>query len=423
MKKPLFTAADIFLPDFSQIDGEKYACIACDQFTSEPKYWQKVEDLVGSAPSLYRIILPECYLESEREEALSARIADIRKHMVAYREGLFTCHKDCMIYVKRTDTAGNIRRGLVGKIDLEAYCYEKGSRSPVRATEGTVLSRIPPRLRVRRGAPLEAPHVMILIDDKDDTLFSALERAEKKTAYKFPLMLGGGHIEGYFLSEEDIAKAEDILLQMEEGAPLPYAVGDGNHSLATAKAYYEEIKQALGEERALSHPARYALAEIVNIHDSSLEFEPIYRVLFNVNPALLLEEMNAFAQAQTGEKEQEVTLLFGKQDGIEEERFVFPHSAHSLTVGTLQAFLDGFLQRYPEAKLDYIHGEDSVRALCRENGAIGFLFDGMKKEELFSSVDKDGSLPRKTFSMGTSRDKRYYLECRSIAPLGEGAQC
>ncbi len=412
--KPLFTAADILLPDFSAVDAQKYACIACDQFTSEPHYWEQVETFVADAPSLYRMILPECYLESESEEALTARISRIHETMREYEKGLFTCHKDSMIYLERTDTAGNIRRGLVGKIDLEGYCYEKGSNSPVRATEGTVLSRIPPRLRVRRGAPLETPHVMLLIDDPENALFSLVEKGEKTPAYDFSLMQGGGAVKGYFLSPTLIEGVETFLADMEKTAPLPYAVGDGNHSLATAKAYYEEIKQALGEEKAKAHPARYALVELVNIHDSSLEFEPIYRVLMGIDKSTLIDEFDAFYRENTEKGNQRFTLLYNRFGRVMEEGRIMEHIAHSLTVGTLQIFFDKLLLKYPNASLDYIHGEDSLRALCLRADTFGFLFEGMEKKELFPSVAKDGSLPRKTFSMGTSRDKRYYLECRRI---------
>lgn len=417
--KPLFTAADILLPDFSAIDAEKYACIACDQFTSEPEYWEEVEALVKDAPSLYRIILPECYLESEGEEAQDARISRIHEAMRAYKKSLLSCHKDSMIYLERQDTAGKIRRGLVGKIDLEGYCYEKGSKSPVRATEGTVLSRIPPRLRVRRGAPLEAPHVMLLIDDPENTLFSTVEKGEKTPAYDFSLMQGGGAVKGYFLSPALISEVEAFLSEMEKTAALPYAVGDGNHSLATAKAYYEEIKAALGEERAKKHPARYALVELVNIHDESLEFEPIYRLLRGIDKSTLIDEFDAFYRENTEKGNQRFTLLYNRFGRVYEEGRIMEHIAHSLTVGTLQIFFDKLLEKYPNASLDYIHGEDSLRALSLRADSFGFLFDGMEKKELFPSVAKDGSLPRKTFSMGTSRDKRYYLECRSI----EEAEC
>ena len=412
--KPLFTAADILLPDFTAVDAEKYACIACDQFTSEPRYWEEVKTLVGDAPSLFHIILPECYLESEDEAALTSRIARIHANMKQYEKGVFSTHKDSMIYLERRDTAGKVRRGLVGKIDLEGYCYEKGSTSPVRATEGTVLSRIPPRLRVRRGAPLEAPHVMLLIDDPENTLFSQVEKGEKTLAYDFTLMQGGGAVKGYFLSPALIEWVEGFLLTMEKKAPLPYAVGDGNHSLATAKAYYEEIKATLGEEKARLHPARYALVELVNIHDSSLEFEPIYRLLLGVEKDTLLAELDAFCKENTEKGNQQFTLLSAQNGEVSEASYTLSAVAHSLTVGTLQIFLDKLLQRHPEASLDYIHGEDSLRALCLEKNGLGFLFEGMEKKELFPSVAKDGSLPRKTFSMGTSRDKRYYLECRRI---------
>ncbi|MBQ9736287.1 MAG: DUF1015 domain-containing protein [Clostridia bacterium] len=411
MKELCFSGADILLPDFDQVDGTRWSCIACDQFTSEAAYWAQTERTVGDAPSALRIILPELYLGKEDEK----RIEAIHAAMAAYKKDVLTLHKDAMIYLRRTCPSGAVREGLVGKIDLEEYDYNRGSTSAVRATEGTVLSRIPPRVAVRRGASIEAPHVMLLIDDGADTVFSVAREAEGAVAYDFPLMQGGGHVKGVFLPEaaqKDICAALSGLTGGREGA-LHFAVGDGNHSLASAKAYYEEIKATIGAEAAKEHPARYALCEVVNIHSEAIVFEPIYRVLFGADRADLLRAMRAFADAQTAGEAQTVTVVYEK-GGICKEEFTFAHGYHTLTVGTLQAFLDGYLAAHPEIEIDYIHGEESLLALSAREGAVGFLFEGMKKSELFSAVEKDGALPRKTFSMGTAYEKRYYLECRSI---------
>ncbi|MBO5653329.1 MAG: DUF1015 domain-containing protein [Clostridia bacterium] len=410
MKELCFSAADILLPDFTKVKGETWACIACDQFTSEPDYWESVENTVGAAPSTLRMILPELYL-GEGDEA---RIEDIHVAMNEYKEKVLTLHKDSMIYLRRTCPTGKVREGLVGKIDLEAYDYAKGSVSPVRATEGTVLSRIPPRVRVRRGAALEAPHVMLLIDDAADSVMSLARAAEGETAYDFDLMEGGGHVTGVFLPLSVQERVREALSALAEGRdePLHFAVGDGNHSLASAKAYYEEIKASLGEA-AKDHPARYALVEVVNIHSEALVFEPIYRVVFGADRADLMAAMADFAAKQTVGETQTVEVVYKNTD-ICKETFTFAHGAHSLTVGTLQIFLDEYVKTHEGVEVDYIHDEASLLALSAREGAVGFLFDGMSKAELFSAVEKDGALPRKTFSMGSAREKRYYLECRAI---------
>lgn len=410
--KNVFSAADILLPDFEKTSGTTWSVIACDQFTSEAEYWEETEKTVASAPSALRLILPELYLGKGDEERIDA----IHKAMDEYKEKVLVPHKDSMIYLRRTCPTGKVREGLVGKIDLEAYDYSRGAKTPIRATEGTVLSRIPPRVRVRRGASLELPHVMLLIDDAENKLFSLLSGKLGKQAYAFPLMQGGGSVEGYFVDEDTQARVVALLDAQEGEDGLVFAVGDGNHSLASAKAYYEEIKQTLGADAAKTHPARYALVEIVNIHSEALVFEPIYRVVFGADRADLMKEMAAFAASQSGElPAQSVTVVYQENQKECKEEFTFPVGAHSLTVGTLQIFLDDYVAKHPEAELDYIHDESSLLTLAARPGAVGFLFDGMKKEELFSAVARDGALPRKTFSMGVAREKRYYLEAREIS--------
>ena len=409
--KNVFSAADVLLPDFEKTNGTAWSVIACDQFTSEAEYWEETERVVGDAPSALRLVLPELYLGKDDE----GRIDAIHKAMDDYKANVLSVHKDAMIYLRRTCPTGKIREGLVGKIDLEAYDYKKGANTPIRATEGTVLSRIPPRVRVRRGASLELPHVMLLIDDEEDALFSLLRNEKGERAYAFPLMQGGGAVEGYFLAPDAQKKTCAMLENMDGADGLVFAVGDGNHSLASAKAYYEEIKERLGEA-AKEHPARYALVEIVNIHSEALVFEPIYRVVFGAKREDLLGEMEAFAKAQVGDiPSQSVTVVYNENLKECKEEFTFPVGAHSLTVGTLQIFLDDYIARHPEAEVDYIHDESSLLALSMREGAVGFLFDGMKKDELFSAVARDGALPRKTFSMGVAREKRYYLEAREIS--------
>ena len=416
--KKCFYPADIMLPDFDKVDGTKWSVIACDQHTSEPEYWEEAKKISDGSPTTLNLILPEVYLSQTEEH-----VPEINRTMTAYISGVLAEHKSSMIYVERTQSDGEIRRGLVGMIDLEHYDYHKGATSLVRATEGTVLERIPPRVAVRRDAAIELPHVMILIDDPEKRVIEpeiiACENYEK--AYDFELMLGGGHVKGWFIDCEGKNRIEEALASLAtpeamkekyggDYAPLPFAVGDGNHSLASAKAAYEEVKERLGDA-ALSHPARYALAEIVNLHDSALKFEPIYRVMFGVSPISVLAELNEYAKNLDGnEKPQKVEYIHAGGEGS----LVFKRPTQQLTVGTLQNFIDEYISAHPEASVDYIHDVDATEALARQSNAIGFIFDGMEKNQLFKTVICDGALPRKTFSMGHSADKRYYLECRKI---------
>lgn len=396
MTKRIFHAADILLP---QKNFETWAVIACDQFTSEPEYWKKAEEIVGEQESALRLVLPEVYL-GEGEEA---RIRNINATMQEYSEkGVLKEYKDSMIYIER-ETSDGIRRGLVGMIDLEEYDYHAGAQKLIRATEETVLERIPPRVRIRRDASLELPHVLLLIDDPEKSVIEPLgERAEElETAYDFDLMLGGGHIKGSFVDrdhQEKVLQRLDALQEKCKG--LLFAVGDGNHSLATAK----ECSSLSDSPRA-----KTAMVELVNIHDPSLVFEPIYRVVFGVDEKALLAELEKALGTTKGENTQKVLCI--TKDG---EKEMHLKATSKLTVGTLQTFLDAYLKNHTEAKIDYIHGEDSVRGLCKKENTLGFLFDGMKKDELFEAVRSDGALPRKTFSMGCARDKRYYIEARKI---------
>ena len=420
MKNVCFGTAEILLPDFKKVNGTKWSVVACDQYTSEPEYWRAAEAEVGDAPSTLRLMLPEIYLNDSE-----ARIPAIREAMRTALENELIAHPDAMIYLERVQSDGTVRHGIIGAVDLEQYDYSVGSTSLIRATEGTVLERIPPRVAVRRGASVELPHVMLLIDDRRRTVIEQVAELAKKNVpvYDFDLMLGGGHVTGYLLDETmkkgvlDALTAlatPDAMMERYGDAsllPLLFAVGDGNHSLATAKASYEEIKQKIGAEAAKEHPARYALAEVVNLHDEALNFEPIYRVVFGADGKDLVKGLKAFAADLKGSAAaQRITIVTKEGDEVLE----IPTPEQQLTVGTLQRFLDGYLKQHPEAEVDYIHGEDSLRNLSCGDGAVGFLFDGMEKNDLFRTVLYDGALPRKTFSMGHAQDKRYYLECRKI---------
>lgn len=396
---------------------ETWACVACDQFTSQPEYWEQADALVGANPSALRLILPECYL-GEAE----ARVPRIHERMQAYlREGaLAPAVENGFILVER-ETSGGARLGLVGLLDLESYDYHKGARSPVRATEETIESRIPPRLAVRRGAAMELSHVLMLVDDPEHGLLEPLyERRERlKKVYDFPLMLDGGRLAGYAVTEQADIEAvhgalDRLLARSDADDPLLFAVGDGNHSLATAKAYWEELKRGLSPKEAASHPARYAMVEVENIHDAAMRFEPIHRVLFGCDAQAALEDFAAFLEekgaALTEAGAQEIVCVSG--DGDTSLRI--GGSPYKLAVGTLQAFLDGWLKGHPGVRLDYVHGEDAVRALVAAEGATGFLLPTPAKDALFETVLKEGALPRKTFSMGEANEKRYYMEARRL---------
>ena len=413
-----FTPADILLPDFSEHQAYQWAVVACDQFTSEPEYWEAVERKVGDAPSTLRLILPEVYLEEQAD-----RIPQINAAMDDYLKSVLKEHKDCMIYVRRYQSDLTIRQGLIGLIDLEEYDYHKGAETRIRATEGTVLERIPPRVQVRRGASLELPHVMLLIDDPAHTVMPlAHSLCEQEPAYAFRLMIGGGEICGFRIPGKRAVAIQEALEALvtpeqmqarygKEGlAPLLFAVGDGNHSLATAKACYEEIKETLGMA-ALDHPARYALCEVVNLHDESLHFQPIYRVMFGVDPDAVAAEFSAYCATLAGDAQAQHVCCI---NGAREWNVEIPTPEKQLTVGTVQDFLDVYVAAHPEVRVDYIHGEKALATLSSAPDAIGFLFDGMHKSELFKTVIFDGALPRKTFSMGHAKDKRYYLEARKI---------
>ncbi|MBE6901796.1 MAG: DUF1015 domain-containing protein [Ruminococcaceae bacterium] len=413
-----FTSADILLPKLGAEDMTKWAVVACDQYTSEPQYWEKTAQIAGDSPSALKLILPEVYLEAENAPQ---RIADINSTMEKYlADGLFNEYKDSLILTVRTQADGKVRTGLVGAIDLEQYDYNKGSTSQVRATEATVASRIPPRVKIRRDAALELPHIMILIDDVKKTVIEPLEaRLDTLTkVYDFELMQNGGHLAGYLVSGEDAKAVFAALDALADKADfndrygltgedvLLYAMGDGNHSLATAKACYEEKKAAGSPDAQL---ARYALAEVVNLHSPALEFEAIHRVIVDVDTADLMTDMTAALGLEKGTGGQCFTVVL---NGTEESYTITKPSAN-LTVGSLQSFLDGYLSAHKGA-IDYIHGDDVVRSLCAADNSIGFLLPSMTKAELFPTVIKDGALPRKTFSMGHAHDKRFYCEARKI---------
>ena len=422
--KSCFAPAHILLPS-EQIPLEKWGCIACDQFTSDRDYWQKAEAAAAGSPSTLNMILPEVYLEDGDADA---RIEKIHATMDDYARNVLTRAVDGFVYVERTEQSGKVRQGLVGMVDLEAYSYRRGEKCTVRPSESTVESRIPPRMKVRTGAALETPHIMMLADDPQCTLIEpiAARKNELRKVYEGELMLGGGHVAGWAV--EDPAMIDQIETALAalgsqkafdakypdaaRRDPLTLAVGDGNHSLATAKACWEELKKTLTPEQQLTHPARWCLAEVCNVHSPAIEIEPIHRVLFHVDGRDLWDAFQAFYPgAHTGGGEGHTAEVCGQgMDGL----WTVPHPKAQLTVGTLQAFLDAYCRDHPEVQVDYIHGDDVARKLGSRPENLGFLLPLMGKEQLFPTVMADGVLPRKTFSMGEARDKRYYLEARRI---------
>lgn len=395
----VFTPADILLPRVD--DMTKWSCIACDQFTAEPEYWREAECIVGSEPSTLRLMLPEAWLGVRDSAAETRKIYAAMKDYV--NRGIFRTVEQSFIYVERTLPSGAVRRGLVGKLDLECYDWAPGSATPVRATEGTVESRLPARVEVRRGATLEMPHIMVFIDDPENAVIPSAAGGE--ALYDFELMLGGGHIRGSRVTGE-AAERLTAALEAPEGS-VRFAMGDGNHSLAAAKRCWEQIKRNLPESELETHPARYALAEIVNIHDEAVTFEPIHRVLLETVPRGFIEE--AAARLPRG-KGQAVTLLAGRRE-MEIET--------GMPLGALVALVDELLgdwRREHGGEPDYIHGDEEARALGGKPSSVGVLLPRLEKAELFPYITEHDPYPKKSFSIGHARDKRYYLECRAIVP-------
>lgn len=416
-----FRPAEILVP--RNCDLKRWSVVACDQYTSQPEYWTRVAEFVGEHPSALHLILPESRLEGPDVER---DIQEINLTMARYlKEEQFDTYPDSIFYVERRLDCGKVRRGLIGMVDLEAYDYAAGASAPIRATEGTVLSRIPPRVAVRENAAIELPHIMLLTDDPCRTVIEPLgaETGDMERVYDFDLMERGGHICGWKLTEGQMVRVAQALTALADPAafhvryetkdmpPLLFAAGDGNHSLATAKESYERQKKLLAAGERESAPARYALVELVNLHDDSLEFEAIHRVVFDVDPQWLLQALIAACPgAYEGRGEGHVLeYVHASGTGL----ITVPAPSAQLPVGTLQNFLDGYLREFG-GRIDYIHGEDVTRKLAAQPDCIGFLLPAMGKDQLFPTVIHDGALPRKTFSMGEAHDKRFYLEARKI---------
>ena len=435
---------EIYLPK-QWVDLEKRAVVACDQYTSQPQYRENVQEIAGKEPSTYNIIFPEVYLEDERKQE---RIVLIQNHMKTYlQEWTLENQWPCFILVDRKTSHTPSRKWLIVALDLEQYDYSVGSQTLIRATEWTILDRLPPRIEIRKDAPLESPHIMVLIDDPEKTVIEPLfdDIGKFPKVYDTDLMMNWWHIIWYKISDE--SAITDIIHNIERLADkkifmqkydltkdlwvLLFAMGDGNHSLATAKAIWEEKKKTLNETEREENPARFALVELVNIHDDWLAFEPIHRVVFNIQTGNIAEEMKKYFITQWSE------IVIEKYDSFEEMKnnirksdsenhyfsmmyawtyciVTIKNPKLNLEVGNLQAFLDLYLKEHPEAKIDYIHGDDITEQIGTKENNIGFILPIMDKKEFFTTVILDGALPRKTFSMWEAEEKRYYLECRKI---------
>lgn len=409
----LFEPANILIPNVEEL--EKWSVIACDQFTSQPEYWERVETYVGEAASSLKLILPEARLGAGDEQA----VLNINETMQQYlADGTFTEYKNSFIYVERTLLDGSIRKGIVGAVNLEEYDYLSESMSGIRATEKTVVERIPPRKVIRENAVLELPHILLFSDDEKDILCGYLESVKESLPllYDFDLMEEGGHISGRLVAGEAVdaflekleAYGDFIQRKYEDSkkVPMMFAVGDGNHSLATAKACYEDIKLQNPEKDLSDHPARFALAELVNIHDEAQKFEPIHRIVKNTDTKALLEALKLTSCKEGGYP---VKWYIGEESGI----ITLDSEKGQLPIGILQNFLDEYLSVHLGV-IDYIHGEDVVRELSKEENTIGFALPAIEKDRFFKGIIEDGIFPRKTFSTGHAREKRYYLEARKI---------
>ncbi len=439
----------VYLPSRG-IDYSRWAVVACDQYSSEKKYWQEVSELVGERPSTLKLIYPEAYL-NEADKA--DRIARIQKTMNEYLAAgtIESMGRGFVLVERHTPFGDRARVGLVMAVDLDRYEYGKDSHSLIRPTEGTIVERLPPRMQIRRGAPLELPHIMLLIDDPARSVIEPLYAARSglKKLYDFDLMKNSGHIRGWQVAgQKDLSTVLKALEKIADPAafekkynsrnPLLFAVGDGNHSLATAKAIWEEIKSKLPADSDLreTHPARYALVELINIYDEGLPFHPIHRVLFNTDEGELIETIRA-ANPKGSETRSSISFMSCKDSaevrkavnassadvhrvglfsGTKSGYLEFRNPTAKLAVGTIQPVLDAFLKSHPKAGIDYIHGDESVEKLGREKGNIGLYLPPVDKSSFFGTIVHDGVMPRKTFSMGEAPEKRFYIEARRIMP-------
>ena len=413
----IFIPGDILLP--VNVNMSLWSVIACDQFTSQPEYWDELSERVGEAPSTLRLMLPEAYLDSCDEEIETKKINAAMENYL--NDGVFQTLESSFIYLERDMTVGEKRRGILGLLDLEAYDYTPQAKTPVRCTEGTVENRLPPRVKVRKDAAIEMPHVIVLTDDPDWLMFEGLEKGEM--VYDFELNDGGGRIIGKRIAGELAEGIEQALqnlstpehLEKKYGLtdcePVIIAMGDGNHSIATAKLCWERMKPQLTPEERANHPARYGLVELVNIHDPSIKFEPIHRVLFETDAATFLKAAATFfASAYEGGKGcHEISILCSDAS----KKLSIKGKTIGQAIALAQSFCENYVSQHG-GHLDYIHDDDTAMEMSAAEGCCGILFPAIEKDELFTSIIRSGAFPAKSFSIGPARDKRYYLECRKI---------
>jgi uncharacterized protein (DUF1015 family) len=436
LKQFALSVPDILLPTNTN-DLSRWSVIACDQFTQDRDYWKKVAEYAGSSPSALKIILPEVYLEdSGREE----RLAAIRKTMRDYLDGgVFAPPVHGLVYIERTTAYGRTRKGLVAAIDLDAYDWRPDSKALIRATEATIVDRIPPRMEIRRGAPIESPHIMLLVNDPKKKLVEALGKKVRSAAplYSTKLMLDSGSISGWAVSTPDaLTLAANALSGLAkagteaDGSCFLFAVGDGNHSLATAKAVWDEFRKAheadakAGKINLENHPARYALVELVNLYDDGLTFEPIHRVLFGTDAATVATFLakhlgGTIKQAKSAEELERLVAEKGETrfGFVAEGKYTYLDTPNpALAVSRLQPVLDEFLAGNKTVKIDYIHGSEEVFRLGAKPGAVSILLPPVEKDSFFTTIGSGGPLPRKSFSMGEASEKRFYMECRGLFP-------
>lgn len=421
MNKRLFLPSDMLIPQGVYMPA--WSVVACDQYTSQIEYWDEANKNVGALPSTLRLMLPEAYLNIKDTEIEAKKANENMRQYIS--QGVFKVVEDSFVYTERTLADGKVRKGLLGALDLEYYDYSKNSTSPIHATEGTIEDRLPPRVEIRKDAALEMPHIMVFIDDPDFAVIEPLtqEKYKLNKLYDFELMAKGGHIAGWQICSDDsgaLLKALNNLSEPDEierkygkeiGNPVIYAIGDGNHSLATAKLCWEQLKESLTEEQKINHAARYSLVELVNIHDEAIEFEPIHRVVFETDTTEFVDGAKKFFNEK------------GKDEGDFHKIRYITQEEHKdievkgLTIGEIIALNDEYLKYYIKThggKIDYIHGDMTCSHMACGERCAGVLLPKMKKTELFTTVMSSGVFPRKSFSIGHAEDKRYYLECRKI---------
>jgi len=401
--KNVFTTTSILIPE--GVSMEAWSVIACDQFSSEKEYWERVSKIVGDKPSTLNMIIPEAYLEEIDEEKEIGKISSAMKKYLD--SDIFREYTDSLVYVERTQPDGRIRKGIVGAVDLDEYDFT-GVTAAIRASEGTVLDRLPPRIRVRKAASLELPHIITFIDDVNETVVEPLAKiaANLPLLYDFDLMEGGGHIKGMLVKGDEAENVMKAMRALHEKNDMLMIMGDGNHSLAAAKVYWDELKQNLSESEKEHHPARRALVELNNVYDPAISFEAIHRVLFNIDPEKFIKDFESAVPGGTDYVIHWSSKTGGGEIGVKADCI-----GDMLTI--MQDFIDDYIKD-TESVVDYIHGEDSTVTLSKGDRCVGLILPAMCKSDFFETVEKSGVFPRKSFSVGHAQDKRYYLECKKI---------